>query len=125
MIEMSEMDCYRRSAKLLFDNLNPEQKKCFYFNGYFYVGKYIICSNTPFNVIGPKDQYSGYGLAYCCMFKEQLPIFDLMLAQKILIELDENSFLWISNMATIYSTFYISKLGECEAGSTWLGVQEL
>lgn len=96
----------KRARQLLHQNLTPEQRRELKRKGYFHVwgskgNVYRIASAFPFNV-----RLAGWAKdsrIYFCLEAEdpQVPVEDVMLAQKLLLSTDEGEFLRVANMAYI------------------------
>ena len=94
----------RRARRLLVANLNPEQRRELKRKGHFHVAGskgniYRIASSLPFNVrLAGEARRSRI---FFCLEAEDpdLPMEDVMLAQKLLLETDEGEFLRLANMA--------------------------
>ena len=96
----------KRARKLLRSALEPEQRRELKRKGYFHVRSsrgnvYRIAREFPFNV-----RLAGYAKPsriYFCLETEDpdVPIEDVMLAQKLMLETDEGKFLSLANMAYI------------------------
>ena len=85
-----------RARDLLLRMLSPSQRKEFEF-GYFSVnvpgrGKFWICPWRSLNVEDPST-----GDCYCCTTEVAVPLYDLMLAQKLLLESDPDQFFSVAN----------------------------
>lgn len=85
-----------RAADLLMRVLDPSQRKELE-HGYFSVnvpgrGKFWIFAWRSLNVVDPKT-----GDCYCCTPEMPLPLCDLMLAQKLLLECDPDRFFSVAN----------------------------
>jgi hypothetical protein len=87
----------RRRARLLFlSKLDRRQRLSWRLRRSFDVigrsgCRYTISSYQPFNV------RTGHG-AFCLQVAGQIPVYDKLLAQKLLIESDEQRFLALSNV---------------------------
>jgi hypothetical protein len=96
----------KRARKLLESALDPAQRRELKRKGYFHVWSsrgnvYRIARESPFNV-----RLAGYAKAsriYFCLEAEDpdVPVEDVMLAQKLLLETNEGEFLRVANMAYI------------------------
>lgn len=83
---------------LLLRLLTPEQREEFVSFGYFTVavarrGKFVILPDAMFNVL---DMVTGN--CYCAIPATGVPIADLMLAQKLLLESDPDQFFRAANV---------------------------
>jgi hypothetical protein len=94
----------KRAKKLLLKSLDERQRKTLRRKGYFEVWgskgtEYRIASDFPFNVRLAGDAKPSK--IYFCMEAEdpELPLEDVMLAQKLLLETDEGEFLRVANLA--------------------------
>jgi len=94
----------KRARRLLHGNLTPQQRRELKRKGYFHVwgskgNVYRIASLFPFNVrlVGCAKR----SRIYFCLEAEdpEVPVEDVMLAQKLLLESDEGEFLRTANMA--------------------------
>jgi len=86
-----------RARQLLRRMLNPAQRETFELEGYFAVevarrGKFWILPSPFFNVL-----HAETGNCYCAVPKAPVPLSDLMLAQKLLLENDPESFFAAAN----------------------------
>jgi len=86
-----------RARQLLRRMLNPAQRETFELHGYFAVqvarrGTFWILPSPFFNVL-----HAETGNCYCAVPKTQVPLSDLMLAQKLLLENDPGSFFAVAN----------------------------
>jgi hypothetical protein len=96
----------RRAKRLLFASLTPKQRRQLKRKGYFQVcgskgNLYRIASTFPFNV-----RLAGFAKRsriYFCLEAEDpdVPVEDVMLAQKLLLESEEGEFLRLANMTYI------------------------
>jgi hypothetical protein len=94
----------KRARKLLWANLAPDQRRELRRKGRFHVtgskgNVYRIASSVPFNVrLAGEAKRSRI---FFCLEAEDpdLPMEDIMLAQKLLLETDEGEFLRLANMA--------------------------
>lgn len=96
----------KRAKKLLLHHLHAEQRKQLRRKGHFDVDGsrgtvYRISSSFPFNVrlAGPAKR----SRVFFCTEAEDwgIPRWDVMLAQKLMIEADEGEFLKIANLVYI------------------------
>jgi hypothetical protein len=95
-----------RACHLLREHLNEEQREQFERAGSFVVvaqsgRRYRIRSANTSNVRDETD-----GASYCVQFRSdpqclRIPLEDLMLAQKLLLECDEPQFLRIANKSSV------------------------
>ena len=86
-----------RATQLLIRVLDPTQRQEYLRYGYFTVdapgwGRFQILSRSVFNVLSMET-----GLAYCAAPNIPVPIPDLMLAQKLLLEHDPGRFFQVAN----------------------------
>jgi hypothetical protein len=86
-----------RARKLLLRTLTPAQREEFQLRGYFSVqvakrGKYWILPSTVFNVL-----HAETGTSYCAGPRVEVPLSDLMLAQKLVLENDPEAFFAVAN----------------------------
>jgi hypothetical protein len=86
-----------RARQLLLRVLNPVQRDEFSRYGYFTVdavgwGRFRVLSRTTFNVLNP-----GTGIAFCAGPDIPVPLADLMLAQKLILENDPGRFFRVAN----------------------------
>jgi len=86
-----------RASALLFRMLSPVQRADFQAYGYFAakvagLGTFWILPSTFFNVL-----HAETGRCYCAVSRAELPLADLMLAQKLWLENDPQSFLAVAN----------------------------
>ena len=86
-----------RATHLLIRLLAPAQRQEYLRYGYFTVdapgwGRFQILSRSVFNVLSMET-----GLAYCAAPSTPVPIPDLMLAQKLLLERDPAAFFRVAN----------------------------
>jgi hypothetical protein len=86
-----------RARQLLRRMLNPAQRQTFELYGYFAVhvarrGTFWILPSPFFNVL-----HAETGNCYCAVPKPPVPLSDLMLAQKLLLENDPGSFFAVAN----------------------------
>jgi hypothetical protein len=77
--------------------LTPEQREEFERCGYFVVnvtghGRFCILPSKMFNVL-----HIDTGDCYCAILEGDMPLFDLMLAQKLILENDPTRFFGIAN----------------------------
>jgi hypothetical protein len=77
--------------------LNPTQRREFELHSYFSVnvpgrGRFWIFPWRSLNVVDP-----GTGDCYCGVPEGRLPVYDLMLAQKLLLENDPEPFFRVAN----------------------------
>ena len=87
----------RRARDLLLRMLTAKQRKEFELYGYFSVetpgrGSFWILPWRSLNVVEP-----GTGDCYCGVPEGRLPVYDLMLAQKLLLENDPQHFFSVAN----------------------------
>lgn len=92
----------KKAHKLLTDNLTKEQLDCLNKNGYFRVkaqsGKhYDINKNPNYNVIS-LDRFRKKKKQHCALPEKNVPHYDTMLAQKLMLEHKEKEFLKIANV---------------------------
>jgi hypothetical protein len=93
----------KRARKLLHASLDPWQRKELKRKGHFHVvgskgNEYRIASAFPVNVrLAGEAKRSRI---FFCLYAEdpQVPVEDVMLAQKLLLESDEGAFLHAANM---------------------------
>lgn len=86
-----------RARRLLTRMLDVEQKRELQQHGCFTVkvqgrGLFCILPRSTFNVLSLET-----GAAYCCNIEAFVPISDLMLAQKLLLENDPDHFFSVAN----------------------------
>jgi len=86
-----------RAKQLLLRMLSDSQREELNVHGYFSVqvpgrGLFCIFPRTVFNVLEVRT-----GDRYCCVPEVEVPLWDLMLAQKLLIENDPQQFFAIAN----------------------------
>jgi hypothetical protein len=86
-----------RARQLLVRLLTPEQRKDFELHGYFAIqvarrGKFWILPSSIFNVL-----HAETGACYCATPRGDVPLSDLMLAQKLLLENDPEAFFAVAN----------------------------
>jgi hypothetical protein len=86
-----------RAKSLLLGVLTPKQREDFTRSGYFTVevagrGNFVILPDAMFNVLEPAT-----GDCYCAVPATGVPIADLMLAQKLLLESDPDQFFRTAN----------------------------
>src|SRR4051812_31974395 len=86
-----------RARRLLSRMLNPDQRRELQQHGCFTVkvrdrGIFCILPRSTFNVLSLDT-----GSAYCCNIEAFVPISDLMLAQKLLLENDADHFFAVAN----------------------------
>jgi len=86
-----------RARKLLLRTLTPAQREEFETRGYFSVqvakrGRFWILPSTVFNVL-----HAATGTSYCAGPRSDLPLSDLMLAQKLMLENDPDAFFAVAN----------------------------
>ena len=86
-----------RARSLLLRMLTPRQQEEFARTGYFTVeptgrGRFVILPNAMFNVLEMVT-----GDCYCAVTATGVPIADLMLAQKLLLETDPDQFFRVAN----------------------------
>jgi hypothetical protein len=86
-----------RARQLLLRVLNPVQRDEFARYGYFTVdavgwGRFRVLSRMTFNVLN-----TGTGLAFCAGPDIPVPMADLMLAQKLILENDPGRFFRVAN----------------------------
>ena len=86
-----------RARELLLRMLTPTQREEFRRHGYFVVqvarrGKFWILPSTIFNVL-----HTETGACYCAAPRGEIPLSDLMLAQKLLLENDPEAFFRVAN----------------------------
>ena len=91
-----EEEIRERSRALLLRMLTPAQRVQFERENRFTVrvkgrGRFIVTSGAIFNVAGPDST------TYCTRAEPPVPIYDLMLAQKILLEADPSQFFKVAN----------------------------
>jgi len=87
----------RRARDLLLRMLSPRQRKEFELHSYFSVnvpgrGRFWIFPWRSLNVVDPAT-----GDCYCGVPEGRLPVYDLMLAQKLLLENDPQHFFCVAN----------------------------
>ncbi len=86
-----------RSRQLLRRTLSPSQLREFEAHGCFTVtspgrGNFVILPRPTFNVM---DLHTG--AQYCCVTETAVPLFDLMLVQKLLLEHEPDRFFAAAN----------------------------
>jgi hypothetical protein len=87
----------RRALRLLYRTLDPVQRWEFTRRGHFTVeapgwGKFQVLPRSIFNVLSLET-----GIAYCVSTMMPLPVPDLMLAHKLLLEQDPERFFATAN----------------------------
>jgi hypothetical protein len=87
----------RRARDLLLRMLAPTQRREFDVHGYFSVnvpgrGRFWIFPWRSLNVVDPRT-----GDCYCAVLEGRLPVYDLMLAQKLLLENEPQYFFSVAN----------------------------
>jgi hypothetical protein len=87
----------RRARDLLLRVLTAKQRREFELCGYFTVeapgrGRFCILPWRSLNVVEPRT-----GDCYCGMPEGRLPVYDLMLSQKLLLENDPQHFFSVAN----------------------------
>lgn len=96
---------YDKARRLLLEWLSPEQRAQFEKNGTFDVigsataHRYRISQDPTYNVEDVSAGSATHREVLCVVSIEPCPIFDTMLAQKIMIENDERAFLAIANLS--------------------------
>jgi hypothetical protein len=85
------------AKELLLRMLSPDQRAHYESHGSFMVsvpgrGTFCILPRTAFNVVHART-----GDAYCCICERPVPLPDLMLAQKLMLELEPEWFFSIAN----------------------------
>lgn len=88
----------RRARALFLSQLTPAQRNSWFwrrrFNAVAPSGRvYTIGAYRPFNICT-------HGAAFCVQVEGDVPLYDKMLAQKLLVESDEQRFLASANMRT-------------------------
>lgn len=91
-----EEEADRKSKALLLHMLSPAQRAQFERESCFAVhvkrrGRFIVKAASSFNVVGPN------ATTYCARTEPPVPIYDLMLVQKILLEADPDRFFRVAN----------------------------
>ena len=91
-----------RVRELLLRMLSPDQRAHYESHGFFMVdvperGTFCILPRTAFNVV-----QLGSGDAYCCICETPVPLPDLMLAQKLMLEFEPECFFSIANRIAAY-----------------------
>jgi len=86
-----------RARQLLLRVLNPVQRDEFSRYGHFTVdavgwGRFRVLSRTTFNVLN-----TGTGMSFCAGLDIPVPLADLMLAQKLILENDPGRFFRVAN----------------------------
>jgi hypothetical protein len=86
-----------RATELLLHTLSPIQREDFRLHGYFAVqvarrGRFWILPSTFFNVL-----HAETGSCYCGVPRAEVPLPDLMLAQKLPLENDPEAFFAVAN----------------------------
>jgi hypothetical protein len=86
-----------RARQLLLRLLSPAQREEFQANGYFSVdvdrrGRFCILPSTLFNVLHVET-----GECYCGLPKAELPLCELMLSQKLMLENNPEQFFSVAN----------------------------
>lgn len=94
----------KKAHKLLSDNLNKEQLESLEKNGYFRIksqsGKhYEINKDDNYNVVS-LDRFRKRKKQHCALPKGNVPHYDTMLAQKLMLEHKEEDFLKVANVRT-------------------------
>lgn len=87
----------RRALRLLYRTLNPLQRWEFSRRGHFTIdapgwGRFQVLPRSIFNVLSLET-----GVAYCVSTMMPLPVPDLMLAHKLLLENDPDRFFCTAN----------------------------
>jgi hypothetical protein len=90
----------RRAHRLFLSKLSERQRRSWESNGDFEVtgtsgGAYTISSYGTFNIRNCGDEF-------CVLVEANIPVYDKLLAQRLLIEADENLFLEIANRRRRY-----------------------
>lgn|SRR5574341_281041 len=101
----SSMPGHKRAEVLLLDHLTPEQGKCYKNHRYFNVTTpaghdYHILYMTNSNVLAFKGQFAFAQL--CVVAKEEVPIPDQMLMQKLILETNEKKFLLLAKRPLLW-----------------------
>jgi hypothetical protein len=91
-----EEEAEKRSKALLLRMLSPVQRTQFERENCFTVhvkqrGRFVVKAANSYNVVGPNS------ITYCARTEYPVPIYDLMLVQKILLEADPDRFFRIAN----------------------------
>ena len=86
-----------RATALLLRTLTPAQREEFEGHGYFTVevserGTFVVLPSTMFNVL-----HVATGDCYCAVPTVDVPLSDLMLSQKLLLENDPERFFQVAN----------------------------
>jgi hypothetical protein len=86
-----------RAKHLLLRMLSPAQRGEFECHGYFSVevarrGKFCILPTSFFNVLEMQT-----GCCYCALVHTKVPLLDLMLAQKLVLENEPEAFFKVAN----------------------------
>ena len=86
-----------RARKLLLRILTPGQREDYELHGYFAVqvarrGRFWILPSTFFNVL-----HAETGNCYCAVPRGEVPLLDVMLAQKLVLENDAEAFFAVAN----------------------------
>lgn len=96
-----------RSYRLLLENLSPRQRESFQLRRRFYVRanrrwrRYLIREGSQQNVW--RTILGVPVIGYCTTYNDDKPMYDLLLAQKLLIEKDERAF---KKSAFLFLPFY-------------------
>ncbi len=86
-----------RARQLLIRVLSPSQREEFGRHGYFTVqvpgwGTFRVLPRTTFNVVDTQT-----GICYCAVPEISVPLLDLMLAQKLILENDPERFFRVAH----------------------------
>jgi hypothetical protein len=118
---VANQDAVRRSKEFLCDALTHVQLRRFAIDGSFEVKGsrsphvYRITTGTVANI------YRDDGCVYCAHAdaRSRVPVYDSMLAQKILLELDEGAFLRVANKMGGGETLWIQDETTSVATQSW------
>lgn len=101
-IQTEQSAAKERAEKILVENLSPQQHECLKANGYFFVDvgdrRYRIDRGRTRNV-RLVDSAGKVMRNLCAHPLDNVPDADTMLAQKLQLETDEDSFLKIANVS--------------------------
>lgn len=90
----------KRAKVLLLDSLNEEQKEYWVKKNYFMAQGHVTGMWYKIKPGREGNIEDGKGAGYCITAKGFLPMSDIVLSQKLLIEGDENTFLAIARKST-------------------------
>jgi hypothetical protein len=111
-----------RAEKLLMSHLNEEQRLEWLQHRYFTVtsqsGKCFQIVDNPFQNIWELDKKGRRCVNYCIVFmKEDMPLSDLLLVQKLMLESNESEFMKIAMHGSVID---FGRPGVIEAARYWL-----